>query len=237
MPYVIGADVPDEPAGLRFRRLLDRPQILQMPGAHFGLAALMAKRAGFEALYLSGAAMTATMGLPDLGMIKDVQIGVGGDPGAVRVEVYLTVNGCPMRDTITDRVTEAVTRVPGVTSVQVGLDVMNDEQRAELRKTVRGTDAAEPVIPFAQPGSPPTPIWTSLIMPRSGSGRLISGSWTVASAALTASSAGDPVSVSDMRDESPSTGSPRCRAPTCGNPRAGVSHCTAVARRPSRPQV
>jgi ATP-binding protein involved in chromosome partitioning len=50
-------------------------------------------------------------------------------------------------------VTEAVTRVPGVTSVQVGLDVMNDEQRTELRKTVRGTDAAEPVIPFAQPGS------------------------------------------------------------------------------------
>jgi len=69
MPYVIGADVPDEPAGLRFRRLLERPEILQMPGAHFGLAALLAKRAGFEALYLSGAAMTATMGLPDLGMI------------------------------------------------------------------------------------------------------------------------------------------------------------------------
>ena len=91
--------------------------------------------------------------LPELGMVKDVQIGVGGEPGAVLVEVYLTVNGCPMRDTITDRVTEAVTRVPGVTSVQVVLDVMNDEQRAELRKTVRGTDAAEPVIPFAQPGS------------------------------------------------------------------------------------
>jgi methylisocitrate lyase len=28
MPYVIGADVPDEPAGLRFRRLLQRPAIL-----------------------------------------------------------------------------------------------------------------------------------------------------------------------------------------------------------------
>ena len=69
MPYVIGADVPDEPAGLRFRRLLERPEILQMPGAHFGMAALLAQKAGFEALYLSGAAMTATMGLPDLGMI------------------------------------------------------------------------------------------------------------------------------------------------------------------------
>ena len=40
-----------------------------------------------------------------------------------------------------------------MTSVQVVLDVMSDEQRAELRKTVRGSDAAEPVIPFAQPGS------------------------------------------------------------------------------------
>lgn len=69
MPYVIADDLPAEPAGLRFRRLLDRPQILQMPGAHLGIAALLAKKQGFEALYMSGAAMSATMGLPDLGMI------------------------------------------------------------------------------------------------------------------------------------------------------------------------
>ena len=69
MPYVIADDLPDEPAGVRFRRLLDRTQILQMPGAHLGIAALLAKKAGFEALYMSGAAMSATMGLPDLGMI------------------------------------------------------------------------------------------------------------------------------------------------------------------------
>ncbi len=69
MPYVIADDLPTEPAGLRFRALLDRPQILQMPGAHLGIAALLAKKQGFEALYMSGAAMSATMGLPDLGMI------------------------------------------------------------------------------------------------------------------------------------------------------------------------
>ena len=40
-----------------------------MPGAQNGMAALQAKAAGFPALYLSGAAMTASMGLPDLGMI------------------------------------------------------------------------------------------------------------------------------------------------------------------------
>jgi ATP-binding protein involved in chromosome partitioning len=81
-------------------------------------------------------------------MVKDVQIGADG---TVRVEVYLTVSGCPMRETITNRVTTAVSAVPGVTSVQVGLDVMSDEQRAELRKTVRGTDAPSPVIPSPSP--------------------------------------------------------------------------------------
>src|ERR671929_1033932 len=45
---------------------------------------------------------------------------------------------------------------------------------------------------------PSAPIRTSLTMPSSVSGRLISGSWTVARAALTASSAGEPVSVSDI---------------------------------------
>ncbi len=69
MTYLVAADIPDEPAGLAFRRLLQRPQILQIPGAHNGMAALQAKAAGFEALYLSGAAMTASMGLPDLGVI------------------------------------------------------------------------------------------------------------------------------------------------------------------------
>jgi methylisocitrate lyase len=69
MPYVIAEDLPSEPAGVRFRKLLEQPGILQMPGAHTGIAALLAKRAGFDALYMSGAAMSANMGLPDLGMI------------------------------------------------------------------------------------------------------------------------------------------------------------------------
>jgi methylisocitrate lyase len=69
MPYLVAADLPTDSAGSRFRALLERPGILQMPGAHNGLAALQAKAAGFEALYLSGAAMSASMGLPDLGVI------------------------------------------------------------------------------------------------------------------------------------------------------------------------
>jgi ATP-binding protein involved in chromosome partitioning len=87
--------------------------------------------------------------ITDLGMVKDVSIGPDGD---VRVEVYLTVQGCPMRETITQRVDTAVSEVDGVRSVDVQLDVMSDEQRAELRKQLRG-DAEEPRIPFAEPGS------------------------------------------------------------------------------------
>lgn len=69
MPYLLSSDLPNEPAGLRFRALIERGGILRLPGTHNGMAALQAKAAGFEALYLSGAAMTASMGLPDLGII------------------------------------------------------------------------------------------------------------------------------------------------------------------------
>jgi methylisocitrate lyase len=69
MSYLVGSTLADQPAGIRFRQLLQRPGILQMPGTHNGMAALQARDAGFSAVYLSGAAMTASMGLPDLGII------------------------------------------------------------------------------------------------------------------------------------------------------------------------
>jgi methylisocitrate lyase len=69
MPYLVASDLPSESAGRRFRRLMRQPGILRLPGTHNGMAALQARKAGFEALYLSGAAMTASMGLPDLGII------------------------------------------------------------------------------------------------------------------------------------------------------------------------
>jgi ATP-binding protein involved in chromosome partitioning len=87
--------------------------------------------------------------ITDLGMVKGVEV---SPDGLAHVGVYLTVAGCPMRDTITKRVTEAVSKVAGITAVEVELDVMSDEQRTELRRGLRG-DSAEPVIPFAQPGS------------------------------------------------------------------------------------
>jgi len=87
--------------------------------------------------------------ITDLGMVKDVSV---AEDGVVTVEIYLTVAGCPLKATITKETTEAVEKLAGVSGVKVELDVMSDEQRTELRKSLRG-DASEPVIPFAQPGS------------------------------------------------------------------------------------
>ncbi|EOM76101.1 MRP family ATP-binding protein [Rhodococcus rhodnii] len=87
--------------------------------------------------------------ITELGMVKSVEI---GDDSSVDVGIYLTTAGCPLRTEITERVTKAVADVAGVGTVRVELDVMNDEQRTELRKSLR-SDSAEPVIPFAQPGS------------------------------------------------------------------------------------
>ncbi|MEU7633103.1 P-loop NTPase [Nocardia sp. NPDC049220] len=87
--------------------------------------------------------------ITELGMVKSVMIGADSK---VHVEIYLTTAGCPLRTEITQRVTKAIADVPGVGAVTVELDVMSDEQRTGLRKQLRG-DSAEPVIPFAQPGS------------------------------------------------------------------------------------
>ncbi|HEX5810729.1 MAG TPA: Mrp/NBP35 family ATP-binding protein [Pseudonocardia sp.] len=86
--------------------------------------------------------------ITELGMVKSVAVA----GGVADIGVYLTVVGCPMRELITKRVTDAVSRVPGITSVRVDLDVMSDQQRADMRKNLRG-DTPEAVIPFAQPGS------------------------------------------------------------------------------------
>lgn len=51
-----------------------KSEILQVPGVHDGMAALIAKKTGFKALYLSGAAYTASRGLPDLGIIYSNEI-------------------------------------------------------------------------------------------------------------------------------------------------------------------
>jgi ATP-binding protein involved in chromosome partitioning len=85
----------------------------------------------------------------ELGMVDSVQI---APDGTVDVRLLLTVSGCPMRDTLIQRTTAAVSAVPGVREVRVDLGVMSEEQRAALGTLLRG-GRAEPEIPFAKPES------------------------------------------------------------------------------------
>ena len=87
--------------------------------------------------------------ITELNMVSAVDV----DPtGQARVEILLTVAGCPMRDLLQRDVTAAVAAVPGVSAVEVSLAVMSDEQRAALRDQLKGGQA-EREIPFARPDS------------------------------------------------------------------------------------
>ena len=66
-------------AGARFREALRQERPLQIPGAINANHALLAKRAGYRAIYLSGGGVAAgSLGLPDLGIsgLEDVLIDV-----------------------------------------------------------------------------------------------------------------------------------------------------------------
>jgi len=88
--------------------------------------------------------------ITDLGMVRSVTVQADG---SVDVAILLTVAGCPLRDKLTTDITAAVGAVERVREVRVEFGVMTPEQRKELQTSLRGPAAAEPVIPFAQPGS------------------------------------------------------------------------------------
>jgi ATP-binding protein involved in chromosome partitioning len=88
--------------------------------------------------------------ITDLGMVKGFTV----TDRRVTVELLLTVSGCPLRDKLNADITAALTKIPGIEEVRVDFGVMSEEQRKELQASLRGgAAAAEPVIPFAQPGS------------------------------------------------------------------------------------
>ncbi|MBA2282384.1 MAG: P-loop NTPase [Acidimicrobiia bacterium] len=97
----------------------------------------------------------------ELGMVKGIAI----EGGAVQVQIALTVAGCPLRNEITNRVTDAVMALDGATQVDIGFGVMTDEERAAIRQLLHGDPAAtagsQPAhghaqgrkVPFADPSS------------------------------------------------------------------------------------
>jgi ATP-binding protein involved in chromosome partitioning len=89
--------------------------------------------------------------ITDLGMVRSATVAADG---TARIEVLLTVAGCPLREKLRADVTAAVGAVSGVTGVEIEFGVMSPEQRQALQARLRGAGAGpEPVIPFAQPGS------------------------------------------------------------------------------------
>src|SRR5260370_4878931 len=82
--------------------------------------------------------------ITELGMVKNIEVMADG---TVRVEVWLTVAGCPLRDTITREVTAAVSALDGVSRGTVDLDVMSEEPRRALQSKLRG-GKPERDIPF-----------------------------------------------------------------------------------------
>lgn len=85
--------------------------------------------------------------LTELGMVKAVKI-VGE---RAEIAIYLTISGCPMKDRLHEDISKAVIGTANIKSVQIEFDVMNDEQRNEIKRIIRGGN--EKSIPFARPDS------------------------------------------------------------------------------------
>jgi ATP-binding protein involved in chromosome partitioning len=109
--------------------------------------------------------------IEDIGMLKDIQI----DAGTVHVHVLITIEGCPLKDRITQDVTGAVQPLEGVERVDVQLSPMSPEQREALVQQLRGSatpsSTQQPRIQF--------PPQTTVIAVASGKGGVGKSSVTV----------------------------------------------------------
>jgi ATP-binding protein involved in chromosome partitioning len=85
--------------------------------------------------------------ITELGMVESI----AQDGGTVNLRILLTISGCPMRDRLTNDIEKAVREVPGVTAVNIDFGVMNEEQRANIKKLLR--NGREAFISFAQADS------------------------------------------------------------------------------------
>ena len=85
--------------------------------------------------------------LPELGMVESVDFSVG----VAKIGILLTIVGCPMKDRLKADITKALSEIEEVKSIEVIFGVMNEEQRNNVKKLIRG--GREKFIPFAQPDS------------------------------------------------------------------------------------
>ena len=85
--------------------------------------------------------------ITELGMVQSIS--QTGD--RVDLTILLTISGCPMRDRLKNDIESAVVALPDVASVQIEFGVMNEEQRANIKKLLR--NGREAFISFAQADS------------------------------------------------------------------------------------
>lgn len=85
--------------------------------------------------------------LTELGMVKSVAV----DGTTAKLEILLTISGCPMRDRLKADIDEAVLAIPGINAVDIAFGVMDEAQRAEIKKLLR--NGRESFISFAQADS------------------------------------------------------------------------------------
>ncbi len=108
--------------------------------------------------------------IEDLGMLDRIEV----EGGAVRVHVLLTISGCPLRERIDGDVRAALAPVDGIDRVEITMDPMSEEQRAQLVGKLRGNGGPAPQQPrFFQDGR------TSVIAIASGKGGVGKSSVTV----------------------------------------------------------
>src|SRR5690625_473738 len=74
MGWIVDQQSTQKELAEQFKEQMEADDILQIPGAHDAMAALVARDAGFSVLYLSGGAYTASRGLPDLGIVTSTEI-------------------------------------------------------------------------------------------------------------------------------------------------------------------
>lgn len=88
--------------------------------------------------------------ITELEMVRHVTV----EGAHVVVEIALTISGCPLRNKIDADVRSALSKIPGVESVDVRLTTMTDEERARFAAKVRGgqeTDTQQQTPPLLQP--------------------------------------------------------------------------------------
>lgn len=72
--------------------------------------------------------------LPELGMVESVDF----DSGLAKLKILLTISGCPMKDRLESDIKNSLEGIKEITEIEIIFGVMNEEQRNNVKKIIRG---------------------------------------------------------------------------------------------------